>query len=269
MSCVKLFRRTAWGIETGQNVRDVFPSGEHKDERWLFVVPHDDDAVLGAGLLLQKAVEDKVAVKVLITTDGSLGYCDLETTDDIVAIRMAESKKAFDILGISDVEWLNLPDSRLSQFAGRWYVGDNDPTAIKGYAGLQNAYTYYIRNFKPTKVFISTFADIHPDHQVTHREMIISLFHAAGDIWPELGPALPWIPDAYELAVYCDFTMPPNIKLEASDMHIKKKLKAINEFHSQRQMVKLVDRIRVEGATEYFRVLEFNLYDPRTYDGLF
>ena len=30
-------------------------------------------------------------------------------------------------------------------------------------------------------------ADYHPDHQVAYNEMQISLFHAAGLIWPELG----------------------------------------------------------------------------------
>src|SRR5215204_3047861 len=47
-------------------------------ETWLFVSPHDDDLVIGAGLWMQAAVQADVDVQVLVVTDGRMGYCTLE-----------------------------------------------------------------------------------------------------------------------------------------------------------------------------------------------
>jgi len=43
-------------------------------ERFLMVSPHDDDVVLGTGLLIQLTKRENVPVHILIVTDGSMGY---------------------------------------------------------------------------------------------------------------------------------------------------------------------------------------------------
>src|SRR5437764_504739 len=56
-------------------------------ERWLMVSPHDDDVTLGAGLLIQAAIAERIDVCAAIVTDGRMGYCTLEQKDRIIDIR--------------------------------------------------------------------------------------------------------------------------------------------------------------------------------------
>src|SRR5688572_28936960 len=57
------------------------------DERWLMVSPHDDDVSLGAGLLVQAAVAQRVDVHAAVVTDGRMGYCTIDQKDKIIDIR--------------------------------------------------------------------------------------------------------------------------------------------------------------------------------------
>ncbi len=75
----------------GTTLAGVSRHWQGKKERFLVVSPHDDDAVLGAGLLIQLAKRENVPVHVLIVTDGSMGYCSLEEKDAIIQTRCGES----------------------------------------------------------------------------------------------------------------------------------------------------------------------------------
>src|SRR5215217_8031931 len=84
-------------------------------ETWLFVSPHDDDLVIGAGLWMQAAVQAGVDVQVLVVTDGRMGYCTLEQRDSIVDIRRKETFESFDLIGIAKerIAWCGYPDGGL------------------------------------------------------------------------------------------------------------------------------------------------------------
>src|SRR5439155_12686970 len=69
-------------------------------ETWLFVSPHDDDLVIGAGLWMQAAVQEGIDVRVLVVTDGRMGYCTLQQRDHIAEIRQRETFESFELLGI-------------------------------------------------------------------------------------------------------------------------------------------------------------------------
>ncbi len=71
---------------------------------------------------------------------------------------------------------------------------NGEPSAIEGFTGLQNPFTYFLRQIRPTQVFVPTINDLHPDHKVTNEQLQISLFHSTGDIWPELGRRLTQFP---------------------------------------------------------------------------
>ncbi|RPI72792.1 MAG: hypothetical protein EHM45_21705, partial [Desulfobacteraceae bacterium] len=88
----QLVRRQAGGLIRSANLGDIFPAEKERPELWLFLVPHDDDAVIGCGLLLQKAAAEKKQIRVLISSDGAMGYCDLKTKKDIAAIRVRETR---------------------------------------------------------------------------------------------------------------------------------------------------------------------------------
>jgi LmbE family N-acetylglucosaminyl deacetylase len=119
-----------------------------------------------------------------------------------------------------------------------------------------------LRRTRPARVFVPTIADLHPDHQITNNEMMISLFHAAGAIWPELGEPLKDVPKVYELAIYCDFPQPPQLEIRADQPAFEAKLRGIEAYRSQLQIERLVAMIRQAGPYEYLRELNFRFYSP-------
>jgi LmbE family N-acetylglucosaminyl deacetylase len=253
----------------GSSLKDVMGDFQEGKERWLFVSAHDDDIIVGGGLLMQMAVSEGIPVEALITTDGSMGYCDIESRDSIADIRRRETLNSFSLIGVENVIWLYFHDGDLYVNGGRKRAEPESPCVIQGYTGLQNAYTYHLRRFRPTRVFVPTGNDIHPDHKITYEELLISLFHGSGDIWPELGIPLPGLPSVYEMAVYCAFTGEPNLKLTADEAVFKKKLAGIGAYASQRQIALIVKQIEEGGPIEYFRDIRFNLYSPSVYEKLF
>ena len=165
------------------------------------------------------------------------------------------------------MNYINDPDGGLTSYIGRRAARNLEP-AIEGYVGLQNAFTYYLREFRPTCVFVPTPTDLHPDHQITHNELLISLFHASGDIWPELGAPLA-VPQLFELAIYCDFADAPNLEVRGNDDVFQHKLRSIEAYRSQLQIASLVDSIRQDGPYEYLRDVHFRLYSSKKYRPLF
>ncbi|MGB7157580.1 MAG: PIG-L family deacetylase [Tepidisphaeraceae bacterium] len=241
-------------------------------ETWLFVSPHDDDLCLSCGLLMQQAVAEGVNVQVLVVTDGRMGYCTLEQRDTIAEIRRTETYESFALLGVGKdhIEYVGYPDGGLNPLCGRRKAQPGDEVnAIAGYVGLQNAFTYHLRRTRATRVFVPTSADLHPDHQVTHNELMICLFHAAGTIWPELGEPLADVPKVYELAVYCDFPAPPQLQIQSGGDAFEKKLASIAAYRSQTQIARLVESIRKAGPIEYVREMNFRFYSPDNYKPMF
>src|SRR5687767_9928673 len=215
-------------------------------ETWLFVSPHDDDLVIGAGLWMQAAVQAGVDVQVLDVTDGRMGYCTLEQRGNIADIRKAETCESFEILGVArdKVAYIGYPDGGLYDLQGRRkHRSDDEVQPTQGYVGLCNEFTSHLRRTRPARVFVPTIADLHPDHQIVNNEMMISLFHAAGAIWPELGEPLGDVPQVYELAIYCDFPQPPQLELRTDESAFDKKLKGIAAYRSQLAIAKLAENM--------------------------
>ena len=255
----------------GDTLESVSRHWKKDKECFLMISPHDDDVVLGAGLLMQLAKRENVPVYILIVTDGSMGYCSNEEKDTISEVRMKETFDCYESLGIprENVIWLGFPDCRLNYHRGRMHADADCPMAIEGFSGLQNSFTHYLRKIAPTQCFIPTNQDLHPDHRIVYDEFLISCFHAAGDIWPELGGALSKVPYINELAIYCDFAQPPTVRMITPDSYLEKKLDAIGAFKSQKQISSLIDNVRDSGAQEYLRNVEFSLYHPSTYHNMF
>ncbi len=251
----------------GSRLTDVSRQWQGEKQRFVFISPHDDDAVLGAGLLIQLAKRENVPVHILIVTDGSMGYCSAEEKDTIAGIRLAESYECYQALGVpkENIAWLGFPDCRINEFRGRTPAEPNTPSTIHGFTGLQNAFTHQLRKIKPTQCFLPTSNDLHPDHRIIYDEFLISLFHAAGNIWPELGDPLEAVPYVHAFAVYCDFAAPPTLRMHTPISYLENKLKAIGAFRSQKQISSLIDNVRHCGPEEYIRAIDFKLYHPANY----
>lgn len=264
----------------------IFAEWTDEAERWLFITPHDDDVVIGGGMLLAAARAAGVEAQVCVVTDGRMGYCRTEQAADIVAVRAAEMRTAVQRLGGAPVARLEYPDCDLERHTGRRAVAGGEPgrgephaggaasgletpDVRAGHTGLQNSFTALLREVRPTRVVLPTEADYHPDHKIVHRELLISLFHAAGAVWPELGEPLAAVPHLYELAIYNDFPSPPNLQIEGSEKDFAAKLEAIAAFASQEQITAVVEGVRSGGPYEYVRELPFTFYDPARYAELF
>jgi LmbE family N-acetylglucosaminyl deacetylase len=255
----------------GPTLASVSRSWRRERECFLFISPHDDDVAIGGGLTILSAVREKVPVHVAVVTDGAMGYCSEAEKDRISAIRRDEAYAAYTALGVprKHLHWLGFPDCRLADCQGRRPAERGTPSESHGFTGLQNAFTKLLRTVRPNQVFLPTATDLHPDHRIVHSEMLISCFHATGDIWPELGEPLPAVPYLHELAVYCSFPTAPKLRLKAPRTAFQKKLRAIAHFKSQKQIRSVVELVRRGGPLEYLRPLEFSLYNPSIYRDLF
>jgi LmbE family N-acetylglucosaminyl deacetylase len=264
-------RRNGDGILTTANIAEVFPDWKGPGECWLFISPHDDDLVTGAGLTFQAGLIEGTKVHAAVVSDGRMGYCRIEQQHTIAKIRMAEAQRSFAILGLpaERLRFLRYPDGDLNSFRGRHFTTTGSYTEIEGAVGMQNTFTHLLRQIRPNRVFLPTSTDLHPDHKVTHEELLISLFHAQGGIWPELGEPIAEVPRVYEFAVYCDFPEPPNIRIDTPPALLETKLEAIRAYVSQEQIDAVVDIQRSVGPIEYLRELIFKLYSPRQYHPLF
>ena len=256
-------------IKKTRDLSAAFREWKNENERWLFISPHDDDIVVGGGLLLQKARSERVPVSILIATDGSMGYCDVSDRDRIVSIRKQETENSFNLLLVDDVRWLGFSDNDLYRFAGRRKAAQGDPAVIEGHTGLQNAFTHAIRAIRPTRIFIPGRTDFHPDHKLVYQEVLISVFHSQGAIWPELGAPLESIPVVYEMAIYSPFEKPPNIRIDGTAEHLERKIQGIRSYISQRQIEAIIDRQRLGGPVEYLRDIDYELYSPDMYNDIF
>ncbi len=268
---ITYMRRTGDGLLSTPNVGELFPDWRGSSECWMFISPHDDDVVIGAGLAFQAGLAEGADVHAVVVTDGRMGYCRFEQRRNITKIRAAETLKAYQILGLlpGRLRFVECPDCNLNTYRGRHFTTIGAPTEIEGAGGMQNAFTYLLRQVRPNRVFLATSADLHPDHQIVHEEMLISLFHAQGNIWPELGEPIAEVPKVYEFACYCDFPQPPQIRIEATPAMLDAKLGAIAAFVSQEQIETVVSIQREAGPIEYLRELEFHFYRPQQYHPLF
>lgn len=257
-------------VRHSEELGDIFKDWKGSEEHWLFVAPHDDDIVLGGGLIMQKAQEAGVKLSMLITTNGQMGYCTPDQKSNIADVREAETRESFELYdGIDDIEFLGFPDGSLNVYSGARFYSEGDPVNVEGLSGMQPAYTRSLRRTRPTRVFVPGGSDYHPDHKLTYQELLISVFHASGNIWPELGEALPAVPHVYEMAIYCDFAGDPDIKIESSVEALEKKVKSIEVYRSQPQIASLIESVRRSGPVEYLRDLTFEFYRPSKYKSLF
>jgi len=80
------------------------------------LAPHADDDVLGCGGLLAQLAASGAAVRVLFLTDSSGGSEVTENGDNYAKRRRHEAAQSLAVLGVADIEFLDLPDGELEQY---------------------------------------------------------------------------------------------------------------------------------------------------------
>lgn len=265
-------RRGETGTRTSEYPGDIWNDWQNDREVWLFVAPHDDDILCGAGLTFLAALEKGITTFAAVVSNGRMGYCTPEQRHSIAQVRREETRNSFDELGLprDRLYQFDYDDGSLTQQSGRRFAVDpNDPNAIAGGVGLQNTLTWLIRQVRPTRIFMANRLDLHPDHRIVNAEIVISIFHAQGAIWPELGDPIEHLPTLYEYATYSDFIEPPNLRVRVSDDLVEKRLQGISLFRSQLQIELLVNELRKTGGSEYLLERAFEVFNPKKYESAF
>ena len=186
-------------------------------DRVLFLSPHPDDEVLGGAGILQKALAKGAAVRVVFLTYGDnyegafWAYkkhpvLEPSALRQMGELRHKEALAAGKILGLSpeDEIFLGYPDWGTLPIWLRHWAGEKPlrsmltrvtevpyPAAYrpgapyKGEEILRDVEAQ-IREFRPTKIFVSHPADQHPDHEALYLFTAVALWEASADVHPSV-----------------------------------------------------------------------------------
>lgn len=132
----------------------------------LIIVPHPDDAEIGAGGTIARWIKESKKVVYVVCTDGGKGTRDRSLTAEALGmIRKSEQMKAANTLGVTDVVFLNYPDQELEDTAE-----------------FRRDLVREIRRYKP-EVVVTTDPYrryiYHRDHRITGQATLDAVFPAA------------------------------------------------------------------------------------------
>ena len=240
-------------------------------DRILILAPHPDDEVLGCGGIIQKAIALKRPVRIVFLTYGDSNEMSFlfyrkhpvifpHNVKAMGRIRHEEAIKACRALGLStnDVVFLGYPDFGMMRLWGEhWGKGTPPlrstltrvtkvcyPSAYRPGAPFKaeevlKDITSIIRDFKPTKVFVSHPGDENADHRALYLFTRVALWDLEREMKPILIPYLihynDWpFPKEYEqyivVIIYSPFRPPPTPPKEGSKEKIAGKKSPLGEI---------------------------------------
>jgi len=247
-----------------------------KEDRVLILAPHPDDESICCGGIIQKAIREEAKLKVAFLTNGDynqLAYLLYFKKPEIYKksyislgqTRMGESLKSNQILGADkdDVIFLGYPDNgTLSIMTSYWdtKVPFTSILTREGKVPYKESYTpgapyvsesilsnieEIIKDFNPTKIFVSSPVDLNNDHRALYLFLQVALWdlkdkiempkvftylvHARG--WPKISGYNP----SKEIS-HPDFLDGDDLewyKVDLTEEEILIKYKAISAYKSQ------------------------------------
>ena len=159
-------KRAVWGLYP--NVLHIHPISVVRAGSVLVLAPHPDDDVIGCGGLLKSLSESGAKIKVIYFTDGSRGNRDLVEDRNLIEKRELESRKAGEILGVSEQRFLRLPHTKMrSSFE------------------LSKSLRRELEFDKPDLILAPSVEEPHPDHLAVSEALSNSLrdFDSSVAIW--------------------------------------------------------------------------------------
>jgi len=190
-------------------------------DRILVLAPHPDDEVLGAGGVLREAVSRNLPVRVVFLTHGDsnewsfLAYRKRPVFLPRAVLRMGtlrqeEALAAAAALGLPpwDLSFLGYPDyGTLTIWRSHWGLRPPDrgrltraravpyQTAFRPGAPFKGEEILadleaILREFHPTRIFVSHPADHHPDHAALYLFTRVALWDLQGEVTATLHPFL-------------------------------------------------------------------------------
>jgi LmbE family N-acetylglucosaminyl deacetylase len=154
----------------------------------LAVFAHPDDETFGPGATLAKYAAEGVAVHLVCATRGEVGESDLDDLGDcenLACQREQELRCAADVLGLSEVHFLDYQDSGMAGSSANQHpraLVQADPTV------LAEQVADFIRRLQPQVVltFDPYGAYGHPDHIAIHRATVAAYEQLPEDERPKL-----------------------------------------------------------------------------------
>ena len=183
-------------LARGQTLDLVFP-GWAEGERVAFYSPHDDDAALGAGYLIQAVLAQGGRPFVLVFCRGDAGYSRMEDRAAIVSLRRKETLGAYAELGVSgpDILQWDAPDFGLMPSVGRGSAGKRE---------LFDRLVAFLRKEKISRVVFTSGNLEHWDHTAVFYEGVYTSPQAGDPILADLGAPSP-IRSYLAYSVWSDF----------------------------------------------------------------
>jgi LmbE family N-acetylglucosaminyl deacetylase len=191
------------------------------NDRILVLAPHPDDETLACGGILQQAMARKLPVRVVFLTYGDSNQWSFllyrkrpelssGQVEGMGEVRHDEAVAATKTLGVpaSDLVFLGYPDfgtlriweehwgsappyrSMLTRVTAVPYANALHPGAPYKADAILADLTGQLRDFRPTKVFVSHPVDQNPDHLALYLFTRIALWDLSGEMHPELYPYL-------------------------------------------------------------------------------
>jgi LmbE family N-acetylglucosaminyl deacetylase len=187
-------------LRRGPNLDLIFP-GWAEGERVAFYAPHDDDAALGAGYLIQAVTAQGGRPFVLIFCKGDAGYSTVGEKPGIVAVRKKEAADAYKALGVGrgDVHRFEIPDFELMASVGRGGGAGQDV-----FDGL----VAFLRANAVSRIVFTSGAFEHWDHTAVFFQALYTSPQAGDPILADLGPPAR-IKSYLAYSVWSDFEPPP------------------------------------------------------------
>lgn len=247
-----------------------------KEDRVLILAPHPDDESLGTGGIIQRALKTGADIKVLYLTNGEHNQFAFVVHEKRLVIkqsalikmgemRQAEAKAAMKFLGVPEEKliFLGYPDyGTLAIFLKYWeetrpfkdmltriskvpYEDALSPNALyKGEAILSDMESV-LRQYKPTKIFVTNPVDTNRDHRALYLFLQVALWSTEKDIpapkvYPYVIHSYNWpIPHNYHPELFV--SIPKSLKdsnirwisHKLSNDEVEKKYEAICMYKSQ------------------------------------
>jgi LmbE family N-acetylglucosaminyl deacetylase len=176
----------------GEDVGVAEGAATSSDVDILYVGAHPDDDTIVAGYLARASLDEGRKIVAVIATRGEKGpnVIGPERDEALAAIRDKEARAAFGSIGIKDVRFLGVPDTRGQSFEASFKNWNHDAT-LKALIGIvRETRPKVILSFLPSRVV----GQNHGDHQASSI-VSVEAFDASADarVHPELGLE-PWQP---------------------------------------------------------------------------
>ncbi|MFX1298089.1 MAG: PIG-L deacetylase family protein [Promethearchaeota archaeon] len=199
----------------------------------IFFAPHEDDAVLSSGGLIQQSLDKGINVVIVYMTDGSACYLvnniDMGMTPEEVAkIRKREALQGCEVLDVpfSNIQFLDIPDQHL-----------NEPQNM---ASALEIIKNIIRSYSDVELFIPVGRNPHPDHQATH-EIVVQAIKEIGKPFP-----------IYQYGLSRALRSKADLKIKLTPEMVKRKVEAYN-CHQSQKFIKVND-IAAQNDEERFKL---------------